>query len=75
MRSLIIAAALGFFAIMALAGTLAEPENKPALVTASFPDADPVIVNLDTSKPFARHRGDGLASEPRGFTDIGKMGI
>ena len=70
MRSLIIAVALGFFALMALVGTSAEPENKPALATATLPDADPVIVNLDTSKPFARHPGNGLASEPRAFTDI-----
>jgi hypothetical protein len=73
MRSLIIAAALAFFAIMALAGTSAEPENKPALATASFPDADPVIVNLDTSKPFVRHHHlgrDGLVREPRAFADI-----
>ena len=75
MRRLIIAAALGFCAILALAGTSAEPERKPAHITATLPDADPVIVNLDTSKPFARHRHGslghgGLASEPRPFTGI-----
>jgi len=75
MRSLIIAVALGFFAILALVGTSAEPESKPAPRTATLPDADPVIVNLDTSKPFARHHHgslsrSGLASEQRPFTDI-----
>jgi hypothetical protein len=70
MRSLMIAAALVFFAILALTGTTTEPEPKPSLATATLPDADPVIVNMDTSKPFARHRGEGLASEPRPFTDI-----
>jgi hypothetical protein len=73
MRSLIIAALLGFFAIMALVGTAAEPEKKPALATATLPDADPVIVNLDTSKPFVRHHHlgrDGPVSQPRAFTDI-----
>lgn len=70
MRSLIIAVALGFFAILAPAGTSPEPRNASQLVTATFPAGDPVIINLDTSKPFARHRRDGLASEPRAFTDI-----
>ena len=72
MRSLIIAIALSFFAIMALAGTATEKEAQPALAVATLPDADPVIVNMDTSKPFARGHRDGLTDMPptRRFTDI-----
>ena len=72
MRSLFIAMALGLFAVLAFAGTLTEPETTSALATASFPNADPVIVNLDTKAPFPSARRDSrvIAPPQRAFTDL-----
>jgi len=72
MRRLIIAIALSFFAVMTLAGTATEPGTGPALATASYPAGDPVIVNMDTSKPFSRDQRDGIVTAPaaRPYTDL-----
>ena len=72
MRSLFIAMALGFFAVLAFAETLTEPETTPALAAASFPNADPVIVNLDTKAPFPAASRDSrvIAPPQRAFTDL-----
>jgi hypothetical protein len=72
MRNIVIAIALSFFALAALVGVTAEPAGTSAVAAATFPNGDPVIVNLDTSKPFAREHRDGIVTAPptRRFTDI-----
>ena len=64
MRSLFLAAALGFFAVLIFSETLGEPETRPALAAASFPNADPVIVNLDTKAPLSTDHRHGVVVGP-----------
>ena len=72
MRRIVIAAALGVIAVLALIAATADPQTQPARATAALPDADPVIVDLDTRPPLAANHRDGFvtAAPTRRFTDI-----